>query len=178
MKSFCVIFIGLCMGLFVTKGWSSFPPETKYMEEDTLPTEFEERQRNNPDAAFEEEECDSCFMEAQQQFPPFFPSPHPPFPHPPFFPSPHPPPIHPVCGYGASNFCMTMNGHMCLSFIINYPMMTNWLSSCIQVWPFFRSCMQLSGPGTNVPVISSGCYPRGTPCLCNFVGYYEAGNIL
>ena len=139
-------------------------------ETDTLQgMQFNQAEIRN--AVLEDSECDSCLMKAHH-FPPVFPQP--PI-HLPYYP-PHTYP--PTCGYGASSICYTMNGNVCNSFIINYPVMTSWLSSCIHVWPFFRTCSQISGPGFGVPVLSSGCHFSGTPCLCGFFGYYEAGNIL
>ena len=150
MKLLYIIFIGFFAGICIA----------------------EERENpSNLNAVWEDSECDSCLTKAHH-VPPVFPQPpiHIPYPPHTHFPS--------TCGYGASPICHTVNGNFCNSFIINYPVMNNWLSSCIQIWPFFRSCTQFSGPGATAPVLSSGCHFSGTPCLCSFFGYYEAGNIL
>lgn len=174
MKWFLIAFL-LFTGVCAAEESETNFPEALYYEE---PYEVEKAPRADlkresgtcQETVFEDPDCDSCFIEANHLLP--FPLPPLHFPPPPphWFP-PHP---HSFCGHGASEVCQTINGNMCYSFILNYPFMTNWITSCIEVWPIFRYCSQLSVP---VPIFS-GCYLIGTPCLCGFPGYYEAGHIL
>ena len=168
MQLFFIILFRFFTGISASEAPEDTFPETFYYGElydgeGASREEFEKEPANNSKAVFEDPDCDSCFIEADFSLP--FPFP---IPSPQWFPPPHP-----FCGYGASNVCHTINGNLCYSFILNYPFMTNWISSCIEIWPIFRSCTQLS---VSVP-ISSGCYPIGAPCLCGFPGYYEAGHI-
>ena len=166
-----VFFTGICIAEDLERGFQEgLDHEEPYTAEEVSWEEFEKESADYQKTVFEDSDCDSCFIEADHPFPLPFPFPFP-LP-PPQFPPLHwfPPPPH--CVYGAGEVCHTINGNMCYTFILNYPFMTHWISSCIEVWPIFRAC-QLS---VSVP-ISSGCYPTGTPCLCGFPGYHEAGYI-